>query len=458
MDSVKVPEKLDERNASKAFPRIQIGSVEEASSVKRDAAMHLASLLHNYSLRLQKLEVGLDSPLKEEELKGMEKSIKSDTAKIGDAKLERYTAMFIADAKKGANPFRSDYISSMEFLMRNEYGYSSFTNSEGKSGIAEVTEKRSAERSGHKFTVLDTEIIGIARPPSHFFTLKQGFRERNFIEITSDPAEMKQTIELLHHLQDVAHGKEPDVGMIFGHNAFLGGSSCIIPEEQYQKLDNAEYRGFVKKWMEVTFKEKYRIEDVLVFSEDAEDILGIKDPQLWMRVQMLRHMKAGVDELSVGISPEGLDKRIQRAFRELSENHEMPHAISNIEKRNMPEWLDELTAMLSSIHGYSPDYRGSPQFALSIIVPLFSLAVEKLEKVTDLRELDYGERAALSLVYGLAELDAGKTPDLNRLSKQLLKFGLNPEDALERLARMESFVLKQRAMKLEELAYSQLIS
>ena len=465
MNAFKVtqPEKLDERAAAEAFPRINLKTVEEASTVKRDAARHITRVLHDYSLKFQKIEGGLEPQLKEDEIKRIEKSVKSDAGKIGDSNLDQHIDKLFADAKSGKNPFKIGYIGSMEFHMRSEYGYSTFTTADG-TGIAEVTDKMVVERSGREFTVLNTEITGIPRPTSRFFVLKQGASERNFVEITSDPAEDKRTRELLFHLQDVAEGKEePNAGLIFGHNRFLGGYSRIMPEEHYKRLDNPEYIGFVKKWMETVFKDgdQYKGTEAVHFSNDVEGILGIKDPELWMRVQMLRHLKIGIDELaSTGmpnekVSREKLRSKIQAAFHELEGNHEIQHAINKIEKPEMQDWQDELTAMLTSIHGHSRDYRGSPQFSLAIIVPLFSLAVEKLGKVSDTGRLDYGERAAFALVYGLAKLDKGETPEFDKLDRQLLKGEFNPSEALARLATMESFVLKQRAMELERLAYEQ---
>ena len=454
------PEKQKERAALEAFPRIQISAGDEASTVKRDAARHLTRVLHDYSLKFQKIEGGLEPQLKEDEIKRMEKSIKSDASKIGDSKLDQHLSRFLADAKSGKNPFKSEYIGDTEFQMRNEYGHSTLTTPDGKSGIAEVTRKTNAERSGpdkqiHSFTILYEEVTGRPRPTSHFFVLKRGIKERSFVEVMSDPTEDKQTREMLFHLDDVADGKKEPTLDLFGHNRFLGEDSSIIPQKHREQLTP----DVVRRWMDTILSDNYNEKEVLSRSEEAQTAMHVEDPQLWMRVQMLRHLEKGIKELSVSsqpnekISREKLRTKLQFTFNEIVENCEIQHAINHIEKPDMPPWLDELSMMLSSIHGHSNDYRGA-QFAISIFLPVFSVAFEKIEEVRDLNSLDDGERAALLLVYGMARLEKGEEVDLKKLEKEISLDGApNPVDAFKTLAKMDSFLLKRRAADLEGLLY-----
>lgn len=460
MNSLRVeqPEGLGKRNAMTAFDAVHILSIEEIDPEKKKAAMDLASTMFGYFLKLRKVEGKLEAPIKQAELENLRNSIKLDTGKIKDSELEAYTNRFLDDIKNGKNPFRSDYIHSMEALMLEKYHHSTYTVKEPFfSGLAEVVHENRMERSKKIFTVREIELTARSPdcPTSHFYILQKEAKNRMFIDLIFNPAEDKRTVETILHLRDVAFGGNPDSRKIFGHNGLLGLDSGILSEKQLEKLAPADYpdayKGFVKKWMEALFKsnKKYDPSEAVQMAKDAQEIVG-EDPQLWMRVQMLRNMEKAAIEASINSSSRLDEEKILKdAVRTMEKDHELQHAINAIDKLRIPAWMDELSAMIASVHGRSENYPVTPQLAMAGVLPLFSQAFEKFSKIQDLELLDYGERAALLFVCGMEELNKGKTPDLKKIE---LANGL---EAFYELPRMESFELRQLAMKFDDAFYRQ---
>jgi len=476
MNTVKVPEKLGERAAMapvNLFNEIPIR--DELRPETKEAARVLASNMYASANLLKKTEARIEVDGSRAELNAILNSMKSEVSKINcskhDSTLNNLFKDFQKQIENGENPFKKSEIEKLESHLLLTYGHSTYTVPEfGFSGLAEVTSKKQVEYSGSKVTVMKISITESQCPPSSFYVLERGAQRKMFAEVISNDYENKVTIDLMLHLQKLAAGKEePDIKLLFGHNRFLGMYTGIMPERDYSKLDKA----FVKDWMTALLAEgdDYKPEDVLKFSEEAQRKMKVSDPYLWARVQMLRHLKKGIDEISAtGLAGDELRKKLLETFERINEMHELNHAVNTIQKLRMSPWIDELSSTFSTTHGDSVDYPGTPHLILAMNSPLFAGAMDTLsggksrERILSLdalnalpkvlNQLDYGERAALLSVYALVKkLETGQPPELEKLGRNpSWNPNLDPLKVLE-LGTLDSFLIRPHAMEIKKSVY-----
>ena len=477
MNAVKVPEKLGERAAMdplKVFAEIPLK--DELRQETKEAARVLANNMYTLANLLKNIETGIEVDKSRAELNAVLGSMKSEISKISSSKhdsaLNNLFKDFQKQIEKGENPFKKNDIEKLESHLLLTYGHSTYTVPEfGFSGLAEVTSKKQMEHSGTKVTIMKISMTESQCPPSSFYVLERGAQRKMFAEVISNDYENKLTVNLMLHLQKLAAGKEePNIKLLFGHNRFLGMYTGIMPEKDYSKLDKA----FVKEWMQALLAEgdNYKPEDVLKFSEEAQRKMKVDDPYLWARVQMLRHLKKGIDEISeTGLTGDGLRKKLLETFERINEMHELNHAVNTIQKHRMSPWIDELSSTFSTTHGDSVDYPGAPHFILAMNLPLFAGAMDTLsggksrERILSLdalnalpkvlNQLDYGERAALLSVYALVKrLETGQTPELEKLGRDpSWNPNLDPPKVLE-LGTLDSFFIRQHAMEIKKSVYT----